>query len=620
MTRRRAIPWREWRWIILAGLLVVAVSSIPYLVAWSFATPDRVFSGCILLFEDCASYLAKMRQGAEGAWLFHISYTPETHPGALFFPFHLILGKTARFLPGGNLGAKLILACHLARVVFGLAFLLMAYRFLAAFTRRLAVRRLAWLMVAWGGGLGWLLAGLGKTRWLDSPPLDLFLAEGFGFIAVYGFPHIAAAQSLLLGGFLCLLGAWGGNLATKERGSPKAVHSPQERTETNAQQLDVPRIAIGAPRARSLRWAGLAGLVWLLMGLIIPFYVAVAWAVAGAGWIVLAVREGLGATRSRPLGFPRGRLTRERPSGPTQGTGEPGSTEGPKGLVVSERLPPITRRLPCKKAALAGIAMLISAPVVIYSGWRFTSHPVYAAWAAQNRILSPHPLHYLAAYGMPLALGGLAAKDVWNDRGNAWLALAWVAVVPILVYLPVNIQMRLLTGVQIPLSFLAACGAVALWNTGRRWLPVTALASMTLTSLFILVSSSVWMVRQPFPSFRDRAELVALDWLAAHTQPGDVVLTAYDTGAYLPARVHARVLAGHDLEAMDATEKKAMIDRFFDRAADDPWRERFLDQYGIDYVFWGPAERDLGRFDPHTAQYLRQAYQSEDYIVFRVER
>ena len=61
-----------------------------------------VFGGCILLVEDCYSYLAKMRQGAEGAWLFHIAYTPEPHSGTLFFLFHLrgsgIIGKRRQLL------------------------------------------------------------------------------------------------------------------------------------------------------------------------------------------------------------------------------------------------------------------------------------------------------------------------------------------------------------------------------------------------------------------------------------------------------------------------------------------------------------------------------------------
>ncbi|RLC86261.1 MAG: hypothetical protein DRI79_10275, partial [Chloroflexi bacterium] len=90
----------EWRWVCLASVVALLVISIPYALAWVCQTPARVFSGFNFLMDDAFSYLAKMRQGAEGAWLFHIAYTPEPHPGTLFFPFHLLLGKVAALLPG----------------------------------------------------------------------------------------------------------------------------------------------------------------------------------------------------------------------------------------------------------------------------------------------------------------------------------------------------------------------------------------------------------------------------------------------------------------------------------------------------------------------------------------
>jgi len=497
-----------------------------------------VFSGFNFLMDDAFSYLAKMRQGAEGAWLFHIAYTPEPHPGTLFFPFHLLLGKVAALLPGpeNSLTTRMVWAYHGARVAFGLGLLLTVYRFLAEFTARVLVRRLAWLMVTCGGGLGWLLVALGQADWLGSMPLDFILPEGFTFLVLYAFPHIALARTLLLWGILFLVRAWGAN--------PKA-QSPKPK------------------------WAALAGLVWLAMGLIVPFYVAVAWAVTGAAWLVLALRE---------------------------------------------------RRLPQREGLTAAAAALIPALVVAYSAWVFTSEPVYATWAAQNRILSPHPLHYLAAYGVPLALATFAMRDVWRDEGLAWLALAWVGVVPLLVYLPFNLQRRLVEGAQVPLSLLAAAGAVRVWESGRRWLVVALLAMMIPTSPVFLAGSSVWMLARPPLVFRDVGEIAALDWLAGRVRPDDVVLAAYETGNYLPARVGARVFLGHGLETVDAAEKEALVTRFFDATTDDIWRQRLLARYGVDVVFWGPAERALGAFDPRTASCLRQVYAGQGYAIFAVER
>jgi hypothetical protein len=557
VTERAVVTPAEWRWVFVVGLLVVAVTSVPYLVAGLHQTPDRVFSGCILLAEDCYSYLAKMRQGAEGAWLFHISHTPEEHAGTVLYSLYLSLGKLAMLLPGADLTDRLVTAYHIARVAFGLSLLLTVYRFLSALTKSAVTRRLAWAMVAVGGGLGWLLAALGQIRWLGSTPLDLYFSEGFAFIAVLGFPHVAASQSLLMLGLLCLMRAWRGGVAHGHRNPDPALPTPKRLARDSL--------------AASAKWAALSGLLWLLMGMIAPFYVPVAWAVAGSAWIVLCLRQESGtAFQWREAGF-------------------------------------------------AGLAGLISAPVVVYSAWVFTSDPVYGAWAAQNRILSPHPLHYLAAYGLPLALALFAVKGAWRGKDRAWLALAWVAVVPLLVCLPLNIQLRLSTGVQVPLSLLAGLGAEQLRKAGRRWLVRALLVPMIPTSLFLLGSSAAWMTGRPAPSFRESSEVAALEWLSARSEVGDVVLTAYESGSYLPARVNARVLVGHDLEAKDADQKKELVERFFGEASEDAWRRRFLEQYGVDYVLWGPAERRLGGFDPATAPYLREAYDSGGHTVFEVE-
>ena len=546
----------EWRWLAVGIVLVILVTSAPYAMAWACRTPDEIFSGFNFLLDDAFSYLAKMRQGADGAWLFHIAYTPEPHPGAFFFPFHMLLGRLATLLPGDDLTAKMVWVYHGARVLFGSVLLLTTYRFIARFTARTAVRRLAWLIVALGGGLGWLLVLLGRYNWLGDVPLDLYLPEGFAYLILYGSPHIALAQSLLFWGVLFILKTW-----EAEQG----VEPPNPGYTTRDARSPV----------RTPLWtrAVLAGLMWLVMGLVVPFYVAVIWAVMGAAWSVLVLRN---------------------------------------------------HRIMWRGGSMLGIAVLISAPVIAYNLWVFNSEPVYATWAAQNLILSPHPLHYAAAYGVLLILAAFAAGQAWRDQRPAWFALAWVGVAPVLVYLPVNLQRRLVQGVQVPLGLLAAMGAIGLWESRRRWpiirraLVGILLAAIAPTSLLFLATSGAWMLSRPPLVFRDRAEIEALEWLADQAGLEEVVLASYETGNYLPARVGTRVFLGHGLETVNADEKQAQVMRFFDETTQDTWREQVLAQYGVDYVFWGPLEQTLGGFDPRQAPYLRPAYEHEGYAVFEV--
>jgi len=217
VTERCAVRRREWRWVLIVGLAALAVTCVPYLLGWALATPERAFGGCIFLADDCYSYLAKMARAVRGEWLFQIPYTPEPHARTLLYVFYLLLGKVAALA-----GLSPVVTYHLARVVFGLGLLLTVYRFLAVFTERVAVRRLAWLMVTFGGGLGWLLIALGQYNWLGTPPLDFYLPEGFTFLVLSSSPHLAAAQSLLLWGILFLLRAWG-KRPTSNVQSPKSA-------------------------------------------------------------------------------------------------------------------------------------------------------------------------------------------------------------------------------------------------------------------------------------------------------------------------------------------------------------------------------------------------------------
>jgi len=571
--RSPALNSGEWRFVLIVSIIALAASSVPYVLGAALATDTRMFGGFVYAVEDCYSYLAKMRQGAAGSWLFHIAYTPEPHRGALFFPFHLLLGKLAALIPGGHgstvdggsltetLTVRMVWVYHGARVIFGLVMLITVYRFLAACTKRVAVRRLALLMVTFGGGLGWLLVASGQPNLLGSLPLDFILPEGFTFLVLYAFPHIALARILLLWGILFLLRAW--------REPPDPNHASRITHHASRFTFHVSRFRHYTSRTQGPKWAVLAGLLWLTMGLIVPFYVAVAWAVVGGAWLALGLRE---------------------------------------------------RRVPWQEGLLAVGAMIISTPILVYSAWVFTSDPVYATWASQNQILSPHPLHYLAAYGVPLLLAAFAIPTAWQEEGLGWLALAWVGVVPVLIYLPFNLQRRLVEGVQVPLSLLAAWGILNFkWSESRlRTFVGVLLVGLSLTNFVLVVGNCLSLQQTPAPIYRDAGEVAALNWLNGRIKPTDVVLAAYETGNYLPARVHARAFVGHGPESIHADEKKALVARLFDAATDDAWRRELLAQYGVDYVFWGPVERALGAFDPMEAEYLTPIYGGDGYALFEV--
>ncbi len=178
----------EWRWVALAAVALVTVSSLPYLVGWAVTPDDAHFTALMVNPLDGHSYVAKMRQGLAGAWRFRLVFTPEQQNGAYLFLLHLGLGHLARLT-----GWSLVAVYHGARVIAGGWLLAVIYRFVALLADDRRRRRQAWLLVSVSSGLGWLVAPL--TGYLTS---DLWVPEAFVFYSILDTLHFPLAIALML--------------------------------------------------------------------------------------------------------------------------------------------------------------------------------------------------------------------------------------------------------------------------------------------------------------------------------------------------------------------------------------------------------------------------------------
>jgi hypothetical protein len=362
-------------------------------------------------------------------------------------------------------------------------------------------------------------------------------------------------------------------------------------------------------------WAGLA---LLALSLIQPLYVLVAWAILG-------VDVGLGWLLQR--------------------TGADALADV-KDLIVSG---------------------LISSPLVLYTTVILSFDPVLKPWLAQNRLPSPHPIHYVLAYGVYLLLGvwgwraltHVAAKQevIEAQRAKrasaepgagrkypryAWrrinpatpegvsnrlyrlrlarLVGAWVVVTPFLLYAPLSTQRRLVEGFQLPLVILAVWGLTVALRRWRYWLlPVTL--SLTLPTAVLLLASGVAGTLQPAePVYRPAAELEMFGWLSAQAASGQVALSAYDTGNVLPAYTPLTAYIGHGPETVNLAAKAPRVTAFYQAATSEADRRQLLADGRVTWVVFGPAERKLGDFDPAPAAigYLHEEFSTGDYAVYRV--
>jgi hypothetical protein len=345
-------------------------------------------------------------------------------------------------------------------------------------------------------------------------------------------------------------------------------------------------------------WAGLA---LLALSLIQPLYVLAAWA-------IMLVDVGLG-------------LVLERASA--------GSLADLKKLIVSG---------------------LVSSPLVIYTTLILGLDPVLKQWLAQNRLPSPHPLHYVLAYGVYLLLGVWGWRALTHARrgvilsvrpaekletcraeARSWglsnpfyrlrlarLAGGWVAVMPFLLYAPLSTQRRLVEGFQLPLVILAVWGLTVALRRFRYWLlPVTL--SLTLpTAVLLLVSGLAGTLQPAEPVYHPAAELEMFDWLSAQGAAGQVALSAYDTGNGLPAYTPLIAYIGHGPETVNLAAKAPRVAAFYRAGTGDADRRQLLAEGRVTWVIFGPAERKLGDFDPTAAGFLRREFGTGGYVVYRV--
>lgn len=196
----RGIRWQERRWALAIAIVTLLLVQLPYIAAY-WTTPSHLaFSGALANIQDVNSYLAEIRMGMRPGWLFHDLYTPEPHPPGPLFLFYIGLGKTAV-----SLGLAPDVTYALARIICGLALLAILYWFLILLLAKRQQRQMAFLLLCFSSGLGWLLLLFGEPAILGEVPPDLWVPEAVTFHTLLSFPHFALATSLMLVAFGGLL-------------------------------------------------------------------------------------------------------------------------------------------------------------------------------------------------------------------------------------------------------------------------------------------------------------------------------------------------------------------------------------------------------------------------------
>jgi hypothetical protein len=268
-----------------------------------------------------------------------------------------------------------------------------------------------------------------------------------------------------------------------------------------------------------------------------------------------------------------------------------------------------------------------SLPVLAYDLCAFGSIPQLSAWNAQNITPVLPAWDALLSFSPVLLLAFLAVWRFWRERKtldggavDAWLVpLAWALTAIILVYLPFNLQRRFIVGLYVPLSVLAVWGLD--WLAGGRPRRMGLLAFLLFllvlpTNLFLLLSARYGLQTHDPLIVLHQDEVKALQWLESNAPPDALVLAAPRTGLFIPAHTGRRVIYGHPYETVQAETEKQAVQDFFSGRWSQAQRSEFLEQRGVDYVFYGPQERVSGNL--LQMEELTPVFQSGEVTLFGV--
>lgn len=271
-----------------------------------------------------------------------------------------------------------------------------------------------------------------------------------------------------------------------------------------------------------------------------------------------------------------------------------------------------------------GIAGSTSLPLLAYALLVFQIDPVLRSWQEQNVVRSPHPLFYLLGFGLlcPLALVGLLRRIPLRYHPDASFLVLWVLLIPVLLYIPTNLQRRFVNGYQVPLTLMAVYGLVVLLDhirpDWRKRIVLGFKTVSTFSNLLLLGGFIVLIAGRPPWVFNARSVLAAMDWLAARVEMDAVVLAAYDTGNLLPTRALVRSFVGHGSQSVDSDVRRELVHAFFSGMLSPEARLALLRDYHVRYIFYGPSERALGGVSPADLPDVQLIYDQDEVQIYEV--
>jgi hypothetical protein len=185
-----------------------------------------------------------------------------------------------------------------------------------------------------------------------------------------------------------------------------------------------------------------------------------------------------------------------------------------------------------------------------------------------------------------------------------------------LLYAPVNAQRRLVEGAWVIIVVCALAFFLKKAVFDWKWKGYLMLAFPS--SLILMIGSIMTASNLAEPVFRPLEEVKVYQFIEKQDLERPVVLSSFEIGNNLPAWVPARVVLGHGPESIGNDKIEDDLEVLFSPDTNEIERKYYWDYYKVDYLFWGPIEREQWDWMPQNSSELNQIYNDSDYSIYEL--
>jgi len=194
----KAIPRSVWGF----ALVVMVVTSLPYLIAAVSTPPDARYTGAAAIptgvAVDYHSHLAKMWHGRRGDLTYQLLFSSEPHAGLpIVQGFYIALGALSPF--------DLALTYHIARAALTFLLIIALWCFAARFFEKPGERWLCLVFATLVCGVSYLLLVIDPTQAAQVAPIELWLIDAYNLMGALFMPHFAAGMCLQIAAALAFM-------------------------------------------------------------------------------------------------------------------------------------------------------------------------------------------------------------------------------------------------------------------------------------------------------------------------------------------------------------------------------------------------------------------------------